>query len=336
MTKHSLLIIPILFFSLLSKPALTQDSIRVGKYTLKPLLLVYADAYTAIGSGENPSAIEIKRAYLGYSIAFQKGFSSKVELDIGKPEANSSISLLKRYAYFKYAYLQYKTPKTTIKFGIIPMPLFKVQEKIWGHRYVAKAAGDEYEFGCSSDLGLSINYALAKFVSIDFTISNGEGSGEVQSDKAYKSAVGITMKPIKGFIIRAFANRYFKTNNQIIGFVFLGYEIENKLKIGIEYDRVLNFKNIKNQDLNLCSATASYYFSSTFEIFGRIDQLKSRITNAKINPWNPAANNQSLICGIQFSPIPHIRMALNYRTLFNQTENSNPNSSLYLNIAFGL
>ena len=336
MTKYFRpLFIIVLFLGNLAQ-ALPQENDSEKSYYAKPTAKVFANIFTGINQGNNPTAIEIKRAYIGYDIKLKDGFSSKIILDIGSPDNSSAYSLLKRYAYFKSAYLQYETGKFNFKFGIIPMQLFKVQEKIWGHRYIEKSATDKYKFGTSSDLGISANYKVTSFAEIDVTISNGEGNAELQDDNTYKAAFGLTLKPYKGLTFRTYVDFLSKEENQITLVNFVSYEIDKELTIGIEYDRQLNVQNTAEENLNIFSATASYQITKKFQLFSRYDIFRSNILANETYPWNIAKDGSAIIAGIQFSPIPNVYMALNYQDWVPYASNLENESFIYFNIQFGL
>lgn len=313
-----------------------QENEAEKRVTTSPIALVFTDIYSGINQGNNPTAIEIQRAYLGYNIQMQNGFSSKIVVDIGSPDNTSAYSLLKRYAYFKNAYLQYEQGKVNVKFGIIPMQLFKVQEKIWDHRYIEKSAIDKYKFGSSSDLGVSLNYKVSKIAEIDLTLSNGEGNAELQNDNTYNTALGITLKPYKGLLLRSYADRLSKGVDQITWVGFIGYQIKNKLNVGVEYDKQFNVDNVSNENLTVFSASASYNINSKVQLFSRYDIFRSNILDQETIPWNISKDGSAIICGIQFSPIREIRMALNYQDWVPYANNMENTSYIYLNIEFGL
>nr|NQU89056.1 hypothetical protein [Bacteroidota bacterium] len=87
----------------------------------KPIGLVFADFYTGINQGSNPTAFEVRRAYLGYDFNMSKNFSAKILVDIGSPDDVSQYSLLRRFAYFKNAYLQYESGKIKSKIRHHPL-----------------------------------------------------------------------------------------------------------------------------------------------------------------------------------------------------------------------
>ncbi len=84
---------------------------------------------------EDPStAFEVKRAYFGYQRNLSDHFSGEVKLDIGSVNDDSENNPIRRYTYFKNAYLSYKNGNVKSWFGLFDMLQFKVQEKFWGYR----------------------------------------------------------------------------------------------------------------------------------------------------------------------------------------------------------
>ena len=47
---------------------------------------------------------------------------------------------------------------------MISTKLFKVQEELWGHRYLMKTFSDEYKLGHSADLGVNVSFKPISFV----------------------------------------------------------------------------------------------------------------------------------------------------------------------------
>ena len=82
--------------------------------------------------------------------------------------------------YVKNAQITWKQNGWTLNAGLITTTQFKVQEDFWGKRYVMKSFQDEYKFGSSADLGVSVAYKFNKVVSADVIVANGEGYKKVQ------------------------------------------------------------------------------------------------------------------------------------------------------------
>ena len=133
-------------------------------------------------ASSDESAFELARAYLGYEHFLSPEYSARITLDIGSPDDISPFSRIRRYAYFKYAYVQYAKNNLTVEFGLISTLQFKLQEKLWERRFIKKAFADEYKMGSSADLGTMIGYTFSKSFAADFSIMNGEGYSKLQMD----------------------------------------------------------------------------------------------------------------------------------------------------------
>ena len=91
-----------------------EDSKDKGKVSAK----IFANYHHGILSSDTSSALEIRRAYLGYKYTLSEKFYAEVKLDIGSPNDISDYDRFKRYAYFKNAYLGYKYKKLSMQFGL--------------------------------------------------------------------------------------------------------------------------------------------------------------------------------------------------------------------------
>lgn len=319
---------------LLNKTAPGQEKATNPFSNGKPIGLVFADFYTGISQGSNPSAFEIKRAYLGYEFDLGGNFNSKIQLDIGSPDDASNYSLLRRFAYFKDAYLEYKKNKLNIKFGIIPLQQFKIQENIWAHRYIYKSILDEHSLGSSADLGTSVNYAAASNLEFDLTLMNGEGYSNLQTDYSYKAGLGATLKPWKGLIFRMYVDGITKSETQWLLVSFVGYEIKDKFLAGFEYDVKLNNKFEENHSIDALSGYASWHFADKFQVFGRYDFLVSNQLAGEERPWNLENDGSAIIAGVEYRPVSKVRLALDYQDWFPYAGNAENHSFLFLNLEF--
>ena len=106
-----------------------------GKVSAK----IYSNFNYSLDKGNPSSAFEVQRAYFGYKRSLNENFSAEVKLDIGSIDNDSEFSLIRRYAYFKNAYMAYQAGKVKTWFGLFDMLQFKVQEKFWGSRELYKS-----------------------------------------------------------------------------------------------------------------------------------------------------------------------------------------------------
>ena len=137
----------------------------------KAIIQVFANAHTGFGVDNDDRGFELDRSYVGYQYSLGKGLSVKAVLDVGQ---SSDVDDYHRIVYVKNAQATWKTGRLTLDGGLISTTQFKVQEKHWGYRYIMKSFQDEYKFGSSADLGLSVAYKFADWMSADAIIVNGE------------------------------------------------------------------------------------------------------------------------------------------------------------------
>ena len=302
----------------------------------KPIVKVFANFHSSVGEGDNTSEFTVRRVYLGYKADLGDNFSTVIKLDIGSPTDASDFTLSRRFAYFKNAYLQYKKDKFTVRFGVIPTHQFKVQEKIWAHRYIRKTVTDLNRMGSSADIGAYVIYDLNKFISFDAGLLNGEGYGKIQNDNALKAALGATIKPIKGLQLRFYADVVEKGEWQINWVNFISYSWKKKVTAGLEYDMQYNVKNAKDEDLAAVSVFANYYFLKKWQLFARYDLVESSVLGDDNHPWRYEKDGSLIIGGIQYQIHEKVKLALDYQGfVFRDAEKSTENF-VFLNVEFKL
>lgn len=310
-------------------PLMGQDNAEPppGKVSAR----IYSNLNWSLDSENPTTAFEVKRAYFGYDRTLSDHFSAEVKLDIGSPDDVSEFSLIRRYTYFKNAYLSYETGNIKTWFGLFDMLQFKIQERFWGYRYLYRSYMDEYSFGPSADLGTGIQYTPSGLLSADLILSNGEGYKNLQFDNAFKIGAGITLNPIENLTMRVYyAVHTRKEAPQMTISGFVGYRAK-KWRIGGEYNLQRNHRFNKDHNRYGYSAYSTYVFSDKWELFARYDQLYSNILPEQETPWNLARDGSAIIAGIQFTPIQYVHIALNYQDWVEYAQNGGSEPFLYLN-----
>ena len=293
---------------------------------------IYTHFNYNLNPDDNPStAFEVKRAYFGYKRQLDKHFSAEVKLDIGSVDDDSDFALIRRYAYFKNAYVSYSTGNIKTWFGLMDMLQFKVQEKFWGYRYIYRSYMDEYRFGSSADLGAGIQYSPSKKITTDLVLSNGEGYKSLQFDNVYRLGAGLTLYPTENLVIRGYYTIHTSEVHQMIFSGFLGYRYK-KFRIGAEYNHQLNYNFNEDYDRFGYSIYSTFILSEKWEIFARYDQLYSNILPEDDQPWNLGNDGSAIISGIQFAPIKYVNLSLNYQDWVEYAENGSTEPYLYLNV----
>lgn len=304
------------------------------KFKGEPILRVFANFHTGLANDDLQSAFEVERAYLGYIARLRHDLEIKVNLDIGSPDDISEFSRIRRYAYFKNAALKYTWKFITVDFGLIDMQHFKYQEHFWGYRYIERSFSDRFRFGPSADLGADLVLDVHPMLSLDLTLSNGEGYSNLQRDNTLKFGTGFILKPLKGLSLRVYGDIMSKDVIEGTLATFIGYEYKDKFRVAFEYNRKFNADFKSGHDQQGYSAYGTYVIIKKLEVFARYDWITSNILNGDDNPWNLASDGSSVIGGIQYQPFKKLNLALNYRDWVPYAENVSNEYYIYLNLEF--
>lgn len=295
----------------------------------KAIIQVFGNFHTGFGAENDDRGFELDRSYLGYEYNFGNGLSVKGIMDIGE---SNDVSDYQRIAYIKNALVQWKKGNLTLNGGLISTTQFNFQEKFWGYRYIMKSFQDEYKFGSSADLGISVEYKFSDLISADAIIVNGEGYKKVQKNDGLNYGLGISLTPIKGFYIRLYGALNESSEdilNDIINMAaFAGYKQE-KFLIGAEYNYMSNTSYVKNADLSGYSLYASVKLSKCTELYARFDDLYSK------NDWNILNDVSTTILGAQFKLGKYIKIAPNFRISNPKCDDIENRYSAYINCYFG-
>lgn len=292
---------------------------------------LFFDAYTHIGEENNPTAMEIQRVYFGYNYNYTDEIQANFKLDIGSPENESAYSLVRRFAYFKNAFVSYKKNGLTINMGLIDVLMFKNQENLWGHRYIEKSYLDRFKFGPSADIGAHIEYNWSKFTA-DFGIYNGEGYKNLQFDNSYRAGFGLSYKPSKRIISRFYLDYSERTIKRITYTGFLGYNWDNKLMLGAEASYQSNYYFVNDRDIYGYSGFGSWNINDKWQFFSRYDMVYSNIPANEDSPWNLGSDGSSIITGFQYKLIKGILLSLNYQDWVSYASNISGKKSIYFNL----
>ena len=294
-----------LFF--LSWNAYSQESEDTYKINGKGIIRIYTNYHSTFSDGGASRAFEIQRAYLGYHANFSEKISGRLILDVGDPDFGN----FEMTAYLKNAYVQYANDKLLAKIGMIGLHQIKMQEDLWGERYLYKSFMDEHKFGPSADLGAYVSYRFHDVISADFTIANGEGYKSVESDTTLKYSLGMTLQPIAGLNFRtSYDYMSLDAAQQTLAF-YLGYSMEN-LSLGAEYNYQWNHRMVEAHHLQGISVYGSYY-TKILRLFARYDNLSSTVLGGDEDPWNYADDGHLFITGVEINPLKGLRVTPNYQ-----------------------
>ena len=295
----------------------------------KAIVQVFGNFHTGFGAENDDRGFELERSYLGYEYNLGSGLSVKGVMDIGK---SSDVGDYQRIAYIKNAMISWKTGNLTLNGGLISTTQFNFQEKFWGYRYIMKSFQDEYKFGSSADLGISVAYKFANWISADLIIVNGEGYKKIQNNDGLNYGLGVTLTPLKGFQVRLYGglNESAEDGKKDITNMaaFMGYKHE-KFAIGAEYNYMMNASYKEDADQSGYSVFASVNLPKDVSLFARFDDLNSK------NDWNEAKDEAAAILGAQFKLGKYVKIAPNFRMSMPKADGADDSYSAYINCYFG-
>ncbi|SHF47086.1 hypothetical protein SAMN05444274_105346 [Mariniphaga anaerophila] len=300
-----------LFFFFLPQLLFAQEGEFVP--TGKPFATIYANFHRGItGSAVDEGAFELVRGYIGYEYNFSPDFYAKINVDVGSPDDLSPVSKIRRYAYFKNAYLRYTQNQLKIEFGLISTTQYKLQEKIWERRYLMKTIADEHRLGASADLGVNFYYKFNELLDADLTIMNGEGYSSLQMDDVFKYSVGSTFKIPRNFTSRIVYDIMPKKISESTLLFFTSYDFRSKWNLAGEV--VYRQNNGWKADYNILALSfyGKYNLNEKYQLFARYDKVESNILEGETLPWHLSNDGTAIVAGIQFRPLKKITMALNY------------------------
>lgn len=296
----------------------------------KAIVQAFANFHTGFGEGRNDRGFELDRSYLGYEYKLGQGLSVKGVLDIGQ---SSAVNDYHRLAYVKHAEIMWKTGRWVLNGGLISTTMFKPQERQWGYRYLAKSFQDEYKYGSSADLGLSVGYTFAPWLSADAIIVNGEGYKKIQKNDGLNYGLGFTVTPAKGLTLRLYGGlneRSDKAGKNIVNLAaMLGYTAP-QWRIGAEYNYMANSNYTADAHRSGISIYAAANVAKNTSVFARYDDNFSK------NDWNKAKDEAATILGAEVKVGKYVKIAPNLRLAMPKADGAKDRCSAYINCYFGL
>lgn len=296
----------------------------------KAIIQGFANFHTGFGADNDDRGFELDRSYLGYEYSFTNGLSVKGVMDIGQSD---EVNDYHRIAYIKNAQVAWRKDGLTLSGGLISTTQFKYQESFWGYRYIMKSFQDEYKYGSSADLGVSVDYKFNDWISADVIIVNGEGYKKVQINDGLAYGLGVTLRPVEGLSFRLYGglNEGGEAGRKDIVNLsaFAGYRTD-RFRVGAEYNMIYNSGYVQNADMSGYSIYAATRLSKVVDLYARFDDSYSR------HDWNIAEDESAAIVGAEFRVCKYVKIAPNFRIGMPKADGVKDNYAAYINCYFGL
>ena len=287
-----------------------------------PIVIIFTDYKAGLGSANDISGFNLTRARIGYQYKASTSLSAKLLIDVEEG--------LRRNAFIHLAMLEWNHKNLTIGGGLVGLLQTEIQETFWGHRYVEKSYQNLVDMGLVTDIGIVAKYKFADWVNADLTIINGEGTRSINTNNSNKYGLGVTLRPVKGLILRAYADIYTESENlratiaagETASFAdqktiatFVGYQ-HDKFSLGLEYNTQVNKSFVEDCNYYGYSAYAQAKLSEKMGVFCRYDYVDTKTPDNLSFNWS-FANKDMFIAGLEYKASKNFRMAPCY--IFNQT-----------------
>jgi hypothetical protein len=320
-------------------PVIFSQESETFKPSGKVILRTFIEAGQGFGTEKNQSGFDISRAFLGYGYNFTPQWSATVIIDGASGNTDGKLEPCLRNAF-----VNYKNSGFELNVGMTKLYQFNIQENYWKHRYILKTIQDLNKMGNSADMGVTVAYKFNDYVSADVSLLNGEGYKKVIKNSATRFAGGVSVFPVKGFIVRGYADIYTESEdmrdkvpagvtavdftNQKNLSLFAGYQ-DNTVSGGVEYAKMFDKGFIKGKNCDGISAFVSVKIAEKWRIFGRYDRMNSDKPANFIENWN-SLDGDFAISGAEWQVIKQIKVAPNFR----YAKNSAGKETFYLFVNF--
>ncbi len=323
-------ILPALF-TLLSAlaPLHSQESNNPGK----PVLELFTNFHCSMNN-DTTTGFGLERAFVGYNYRFDQNLSALVLLNIGKPDDLPPGAEPRRYSYVREASFAYSLNRMNIIVGITTTRLFGTQQKFWGKRYLAEPIETLHDYGYNADLGIVADFKPNDKLSLDISVTNGEGYSNIQLDNNVKTSVGLTFNPGEQMTFRLYGD--FLIPGEMFHSTLLCFAgFKNDLfTVGAEAIYQTRHENINDHDLWGFSGTGSVNVCRNTELFVRYDHSASVKVRGGITQWTYDDDDDFLIGGIQYIFNKNLRMALNYQGTFPDGSGETRKELIFLSSRF--
>ncbi len=300
---------------------------------------IFTDFSTDLIGDGNEKAFELKRAYFGYNYQITEEFRAHVRIDVGGSEFVIE-DALSQYVFFKTAALYYEKGPWFAAFGLHDTYQFKVQESLWGKRYILPSMLDRQKFDFSADVGVSGQYRADQF-SVDLALFNGEGYKQLQQDDAFRGSLGVTGWFLDKKLIGRVYSDYSSLDVHLASFTgFIGLDLD-AFTLGVEYTHQENFAYFEGHDRNAYSVFSQYNFTPRFGVFARVDGMNSHFSyenNADadqashIESWK-SKDGEDIFAGIEYKLVPkRINTSINYQHHHSNNDDPVETGQLFFNL----
>lgn len=278
----------------------------------KPIVMLFTGFHADLFDDTTAAGFSIDRAHIGYEHYFDEHWTATAFIDAGRDGG------LHHTAMLKNVYVTWHNESLRLHLGIVPTHSFIPQEKVWGYRYLAKTVIDEGGWSAPADLGVSMEYDIDEWLSVDAAVLNGEGFKHLQMDNQLLYAVGVTARPLENLQLRAYYDIKTAADSAVQQMLVasIGYT-HPRFTLGAEYARMWNHANAEGHGLDALSVYGTAHLSTKFDLFARYDYSGSTDPD---DLWRYGHDCQRAILGLQWNANKWISLSPNVQRFFDTAD----------------
>ena len=317
-------------------------------HLVDPFFLVDGDE-DRDGASAHLGEFNLERVYLGVKFSY--------ETDIGKMKANATLDVYgergveaaeggvalttsKSYfkAYLKNAYWSWaiQDGPVDLTLGLQGTQLFKVAEKLWGYRHVAKTFMDHHGFYSSADLGLNVKLKFDKIKAFSgfgetFALNiggfNGDGYNAIQDESTMNYFINLhyVLRKDLPIVLYGAVHQSLKSTKgngsadlvRGIYTALLGYGDEG-FRAFIEYSHTRHYKYKKDQEASGVSLGMNKSFNKIMSLYLRLDVNLSE-GEGEGSAYQSVTKEDGMLTawlGWAYHPIKELEMVLSYQAKY--------------------
>lgn len=235
-----------------------------------------------LNGSKDLNGFQVRKIYFTYDTDISNQFSTRFRLDA---EPETELPNGKMGVSVKDAYLRWKNifAGSDLYFGLQPTPAFYTIADFWEYRLLEKTPLDVRNIVPSRDIAVSLKGKMDDNGVFNYWFLVGNGSGNTNIDKYKRVYAHLHLIPSKSFKIILYGDVKFqplinfqanngnieKLNNNIYTTdLFIGYALENILRIGIEsYIQKTNHGYYFYTEPNTILKTKNTFGLSVYEVY---------------------------------------------------------------------
>lgn len=294
------------------------DNLKISGY-------VFGDAYYFASHDsdlvDDQAGFWFRRIYLTVDSKLSDSLSARLRFEMNSPGdfATPSTNL---EPYIKNAYLRWSHDGRDLTVGIADTPTWDVLEDVWGYRFVEKTPLDLQRLGNSADFGVAYQggFDQDEHFRYNVMLANGNGTrGETDSGKKAMLATG--WYPNDHWVFEVYGDvdsRPGETDRSTLQ-LFGGYQTD-AVRVGLQAARQRQEVELADaRDIDLASVFTIFRLSERSHVLLRYDRLfDANPDGARIPylPYDPTANSQTVIAGIDFQLHDKVNLVPNLEAIF--------------------